>query len=364
MNLTEEILRKLEQVEHTSVEVSNILEQLTKEVKENSLNAAEVSILWTQYMGDSSAICVYSYFLNIVEDKEIESLLKMALHFSQSHIAQITHFFNQAHFQIPMGFKENDVNIHAPRLFSDNFMAFYTEIMTIHGLTAYSLAITTCEREDLRNYFFDCTVQAKELINKVIKLEQSKGLYSSPPSIPSPEIIEFMNKKGLLSSLIGSPQPLAASEIGNLFFNTKKNSLNKALFLAFSQVAKTEDVRKYMLDGVQNSGKDIDSFITILEKEHLTTPSIWDVEVTNSTTSPFSDKLMMNHMAFLTSAALSFYATGLASSLRPDVILAYNQIFEHIHTGYRQIYHIMTKHGWMEKQPEAIDRKSLAQETK
>lgn len=130
--------------------------------------------------------------------------------------------------------------------------------------------------------------------------------------------------------------------------------------MAFSQVAETEEVRHFMLHVVEKAGQDIDSFISILEQEHLTTPRIWDSEITNSTVSPFSDKLMMIHLAFLMSAALAFYGTGLASSMRPDVIVAYNNIFENIHEGSRKMFTIMLKHGWLEKQPEAIDRKSLA----
>lgn len=41
--------------------------------KTNTLTAAEVSALWLQYLGDRMAICVYKYFLNIVENKEVLS---------------------------------------------------------------------------------------------------------------------------------------------------------------------------------------------------------------------------------------------------------------------------------------------------
>lgn len=331
--------------------------------KNTELNTAEVCTLWNQYMGDSLAICMYKYFLNIVENKEVKSIIETALELSQSHITQITEFFNQAKFQVPMGFKGSDININAPRLFTDDFFVFYTEIMTMHGLTGYSLAITISEREDIRNYFLECTTSAKDLIDKVIKYGQSSGKYSTIPSIPSPKQVEFIQKTSFISDLLGDKRPLNASEITNLFFNTKKNVLNKTLFLAFSQVAENEDVRDFMLFGVEKAGKDIDSFIKILQGDHLSPPLIWDNAVTNSTASPFSDKLMMFHMVFLTSAALAFYGSGLATSMRLDLVSAYNSIFANIHTGSKKMYLIMTKYGWLEKQPEAIDRKLLAKGT-
>ena len=39
--------------------------------------------------------------------------------------------------------------------------------MTIHGLTAYSLAITNSERQDIQNYFFECAESSKELFQKI-----------------------------------------------------------------------------------------------------------------------------------------------------------------------------------------------------
>ena len=43
------------------------------------LSAAEISALWHQHTGDTMAICVYKYFLTIVEDKKIKPVLQFAL---------------------------------------------------------------------------------------------------------------------------------------------------------------------------------------------------------------------------------------------------------------------------------------------
>ncbi|WP_235749618.1 DUF3231 family protein [Neobacillus bataviensis] len=121
----------------------------------NSLTAAEVSALWLQFTGDSMAICVYKYFLNIVERNEIKPILEFSLQLAEGHLTKIKEFLKSANFQVPKGFTESDVNVNVPRLFSDQFLLFYSYIMTIHGLTAYSLAITNSERQDIQNYFFE-----------------------------------------------------------------------------------------------------------------------------------------------------------------------------------------------------------------
>ncbi len=144
---------------HTSLEVSVLGNSKNKQ----TLTAAEISALWLQYLGDSMAICIYKYFLKIVEDNEIKSIIKLSLSLAEKHITNIKEFLKTANFQIPVSFTDDDVNLKAPRLFSDQFLLFYSYIMTLHGLTAYSLAITNCEREDIQNYYYECVKSSKDL---------------------------------------------------------------------------------------------------------------------------------------------------------------------------------------------------------
>lgn len=337
--------------------------RIFNKTKENTLTAAEVSALWLQYLGDSMAICVYKYFLNIVENKDIKPLLALALQLSESHILKITDFLKSADYQVPTGFTENDVNINAPRLFSDQFLLFYTYIMTIHGLTAYSLALSNTERKDIQNYFFECTVSTNELFQKVVEYAKGQPMFSSVPSIPSPHGTNFIESPGFISNLIGDKRPLNSSEISTLFFNSKKTGFVKTLSIAFSQVAKLEEVRNFMLKNVKLAGKDAASFDAILQQDDLPIPEKWDAEITNSTVSPFSDKLITFHAAFLVNSALTYYGASLGASYRSDIILNYSKVFTHAMEAGAFSYKILVNNGWLEKQPEAIDRKSLAQGT-
>jgi hypothetical protein len=321
--------------------------------KTNNLTAAEVSALWLQYLGDSMAICVYKYFLNIVENNEIKPILEFALQLAESHITKITEFLDSANFQIPIGFTENDVNVTAPRLFSDQFLLFYSYIMTIHGITAYGLAVTNTDRQDIQDYFFDCTVSSKELFQKIVELAKNQPKYTSVPSIPSPNGVEFIESTGFISNLIGDKRPLNSSEISTLFFNSTKTGFISSLSLAFSQVAVREDVRNFMLKNVKLAGKDAESFDAILQQDHLPIPEKWDDEITDSTVSPFSDKLIMFHAGFLVNAALTYYGASLGSSYRSDIIVNYSKVFTHAMEAGAISYNIMVKHGWLEKQPEA-----------
>ncbi|NHC38417.1 DUF3231 family protein [Bacillus sp. MM2020_1] len=321
--------------------------------KTNSLTAAEVSALWLQYLGDSMAICIFKYFLHIVENKEIKPILENALQLSESHLTKITEFLTRANFQIPIGFTEKDVNVNAPRLFSDQFLLFYSYIMTIHGITGYSLAFTNSERPDIQNYFSECLVSAKDLFQKIVALAKKQPKHTSVPSIPSPHGTKFVESPGFISNLMGDKRPLNSSEISTLFFNSTKTGFVSSLSLAFSQVAVREDVRNFMLKNVKLAGKDAESFDALLQQEHLTIPEKWNDEITESTVSPFSDKLIMFHAGFLVNSALTYYGASLGSSLRSDIIVNYSKVFTHAMEAGVISYNIMVKHGWMEKQPEA-----------
>jgi hypothetical protein len=332
-----------------------------RKAKTNTLTAAEVSALWLQYLGDSMAICVYKYFLTIVENEEIKPILESALQLAESHVLKITEFLKDAEFQVPIGFTESDVNVNAPRLFSDQFLLFYSYIMTIHGITAYSLAITNLERQDLQNYFFECTTSSKELFQKIVQLAKNQPKFTSVPSIPSPDMPQFMDSPGFIENLFGDKRPLNSSEISTLFFNSMKTGFVSSLSLAFSQVAVREDVRNFLLKNVKLAGKDAQSLDAILQEDYLPIPEKWDNEITDSTVSPFSDKLIMFHAGFLVNAALTYYGASIGTSFRTDIIANYSKVFTHAMEAGALSFNIMVKHGWFEKQPEAIDRKSLAQ---
>jgi hypothetical protein len=225
--------------------------------------------------------------------------------------------------------------------------------MTIHGLTAYSLAITNMERQDIQNYFFECMASSKELFQKIVELAKNHPKFTSVPSIPSPHGAKFMESPGFISNLIGDKRPLNSSEISTLFFNSTKTGFISSLSLAFSQVAVREDVRNFMLKNVKLAGKDAESFDSILQQDHLPIPEKWDTEITDSTVSPFSDKLIMFHAGFLVNAALTYYGASLGSSFRSDLIVNYSKVFTHAMEAGGFSYNIMVKHGWLEKQPEA-----------
>ena len=100
-----------------------------------------MSGLWTQYIDDTIAVCVNSYFLEKVEDEEVRPIIEWTLDTAKENVSIMQELFQKEDFPIPIGFTEQDVNPKAPRLFTDTFFLKYLRQMSMSAMTASSAAI-------------------------------------------------------------------------------------------------------------------------------------------------------------------------------------------------------------------------------
>lgn len=127
------------------------------------LTAAEIGSLWIQYMNDSMAICTIRYCIEKTEDTQIKPVLQYALNLAQSHVQQITMFFSQEGFPIPIGFNDSDVTLSAPRLFSDPFHLNYIKNLGKSAMIAYGLSLSLTSRADVRKFVMESLKTAADL---------------------------------------------------------------------------------------------------------------------------------------------------------------------------------------------------------
>jgi hypothetical protein len=324
------------------------------------LTAPEITSLWTQYMFDTMSICFFKYALEHMVDKEIKDLYQSSLQLSENHVERIKEFFKGENYPIPKGFTEEDVNVHAPRLFQDPFYLYYIYIMTLQGLTGYSLSVSTSIRADLRKYYIDCNTETMMLYEKILDLLLTKGLFSRPPVLNPPHKIDFVKNQSFLSGWFGEKRPLTGMEIGDITFNMNKMNLHVALKVAFSQVADSERVRKFIARGMEISNKHIQNFTNVLTEEKLNAPVSWQSLVTDSTITPFSDKFMMYQVQLSTQIAIAFYGTSLSVTSRRDLSLQYGLLTAELARYGEDGMNLMIDFGWLEEPPRASDRRALA----
>lgn len=324
------------------------------------LTAAELSQIWTNYQSDTMVICILKHFLETVEDPDIASIIEQSLETVQPHIPQLTNFLKGENWPIPQGFTEADVNLDAPRLFSDSFMLYYLHFLGTSALNTFSTSFGVSARPDVRNYFSNCITQAININQVTNNLLLKKGLYIRPPFLTPPESIDFVSDHKFLGGWLGENRPLLSLEITSLFFNLQRNALGKGLLIGFSQVTGVQECRKYMVRGKEIAEKHVEVFRSKLNQDDLTASVPWDTTVTDSTVAPFSDKLMMFHSTALIGLSIVFYGKSIATSLRKDLTMDYVRLSSEVQKFAGAGAKIMIEHNWMEEPPQAANRGQLA----
>ncbi|MDM5327173.1 DUF3231 family protein [Neobacillus sp. CF12] len=328
------------------------------------ITSAELAQLWSQYMNDSGSVCVLTFFLAKVEDPEIKSVIEFALRLSKTHIEKLTVFFNQEDYAVPYGFKvEEDVDLSAPKLYTDSYVLQFIHQMAKIGLTNYSASVGSAVRTDITDYYSECVSETMQLYKVSKDLLLAKGLYVRSPFIPN-EKVEFVNKQAFLFDVIGEKRPLIVSEVGNLYANIQRNILGVATLIGFSQVSKDREVTKFFLRGIDIGKKHVKVFGAKLEECNLPVPASLSAEVTTSTSYTFSDKLMMFFTTGLIALSIGYYGTGVAQSPRMDLGVMFNRLSLEVQLYSEDGSNIMINNKWLEQPPMAADRGELGTEKK
>jgi hypothetical protein len=324
------------------------------------LTSSEIGTLWGEYVNGTMIDAVNRYMFTIIEDEAIKAIFEDALSTFERQKNQMVTFLENEGFPVPVGFGEEDINKGTKRLFSDIFCLNYLHIMTLHGLIGHSTALGVSVRKDLRDFYDACDNDGKKMYHQTIELLLEKGSFQRDPLFYPAKNPELIESDDFTDGIFGKGRKLSATEIISISFNLKKSIMAKTLSIAFSQVAQSKEVRKFLSDSEKTADQQIQTFSKIMHEDNLPTPRSWETEVTTSTESPFSDKLMMYHTGFLFQAAQVYHGTGLASAMRTDLITTFESIILKNLMVTKKWFNIMEKKKWLEQPPLAPNRKELA----
>jgi hypothetical protein len=330
------------------------------------LTSAEISMLWSTYIGDTMSNCILLHFLQTCEDDDIKPILQFALKSANDHVGQITEIFTKEGIPIPNGFGEQDVNLQAKKLFSDVTYMRYLHHMGRTGLNSYSLAKSISARKDIRQMFKQFYDQTESLYDQNCELMQEKGVLVRAPYIAYPDKVEYITDKQFLGGLIGigHPRPLLGIEIAHIGINIEVANVAKTILLGFSQVAQSKKISDYFKDGYELGKKMVEDFMIKLKEDDSSYPSTWDSTITNSTDAPFSDKLMLFHSNAQSAIGIGDFGLAIAASIRKDLALTYEGYLLRVGNYAVEGAKLLIDHGWFEKPPQTLDRESLRNQNK
>ncbi|KAB2488276.1 DUF3231 family protein [Priestia endophytica] len=326
------------------------------------LTSSEIGTLWAEYVNGTMTDVVNRYMFSIVEDESIKTIFEDAIKTFAKQKKQIVVFIENEGFPVPLGFTESDLNKGTEKLFTDIFCLNYLHIMTLHGLLGHTTALGVSVRKDLRDFYDSCDSDAKRMYHQTIELLLEKGNFQRDPLFYPAANPEFISSQDFTDGIFGKGRRLSAPEIISISVNLKKSIMAKTLSIAFSQVAQSKKVRKFLEESENTADKQIQAFSKIMHADNLPVPRSWETEVTISTDSPFSDKLMLYHIGFLFQTAQAYHGTGLASAMRTDLITTYEGTILKNLMITKKWFNIMVKNKWLEQPPLAPNRKEIAKE--
>lgn len=324
------------------------------------LTGAELGALWSSYMVESGSSPMLTYFVETTEDEEIKAVINKALQQSKKNLSELTNLFKEEGFPIPVGFSEEDVNLKAPKLYSDTFVLNFIRNLGKAGIETNGAAFSSAAREDIRKLYLSYLNAAATIEDEAKQLLLNKGIYIRPPFIEMPTEVTFVEKESFLRGWLGERRPLIADEIVHISMNYTNNVYGKTLLMGFSQTTKDEKLRKYYIRGMELARDILDTLSGLLEGSSLPVPMTWDSEISSSTVPPFSDKLMLFQATGLNAISLAHIGSSIAMSVRRDIAAKYVNQLKNVGLYAEDGIELMISYGWFERPPQALNRSELA----
>ncbi|WP_370295219.1 DUF3231 family protein [Rossellomorea marisflavi] len=321
--------------------------------KDIQLTTAEIAALWTTYMKCTAMDCFYQHFLIHVEDDSIKDILVQHAEANATWIQQLTSIFEQEGFPVPKGFSSSDVDLTAPPLFTDIFVLSFVyrggQVTNEH----FTSLLETVARADVLAFFEASLGKSVNLYKSSLNLMLEKGVYDRPPKIPYPDHVGFVKENpSLIGQLLGENRPLNVLELSELFFIIERNCIGLVLLKGFLQVVKDREVSDYFRKGKKLSEKQITAFNKIIMEDDAFPTYPVTMEVTNSTESPFSDKLLVFFITSSNAVGLSTMCHAITMSTRKDLGVQFAMFVTEILKFGSTGLDLLVRRGWMEEPPQ------------
>jgi hypothetical protein len=333
--------------------------------KDSGLTSVEIASIWSSYVFESMVHHIFSYFINNTEDEQIKAFIEYCQVSSKLHIHNYMAFFKKENLPVPRGTTSDDVNIHAPKLFSDKFYIIYIKNMAKFALANFAMSYSDCSRPDIRKLFKEHMERLVEVDRLAIEIKQAKDIYAVPPFVDVQDNVDFIeNKKEFFAGFFTDKRPLSVLEIRQLFINLHSNAIGEALMKGFGQVAALKEIYNYFQKGEELSRKYYKMFSDIFDGEGLDISPSYEKEVfqVSPKESPFSDRLMLNHAVLLNAYGIGNYALGMSQSQRRDLMAMYGKIVLEVGMYADNGAEILIKRHWLEQPPLISNDKQLVKQ--
>jgi len=320
------------------------------------LTPAEITNLFNSYLTNTMTSWVTRHFIATNQCTKLHSILEYAEEMAMIETEKSKAFLEEANHPLPQKFDADDVDVNCPALFTDNFILLLKVMLSQVGLSVYALSLGTSTRSDIRQFYEDCLKNTTQLYNRLSDLAAEKGLHHPEFHIPVPSKIEKVSQQSFLAGWFTDRRPLTSNEIMQLVASIKSIEVGKEVLRGFAQVTKSNQFMKHFQRGVEMNQKQINVLQSILTEYELPTLPTWENEVTDSTLSPFSDKLMLYKVLLITGATVGRYGAFISSVLRKDLGVLNTRLLAEQILYAEDSMNLMIEHEYLDQLPMAKEQ--------
>lgn len=314
---------------------------------------SEISNLWNTYLIGTMTVWVSRYFLANSQDEDIFKMLKNAEMFSVEEVDKSKKFLEEACYPLPNGFDEQDVDVKCQPLYSDHFTLYTKFVLAQEGCIFYSMCLATSINSDIRQFYEYCWTNAKNLYNQCADIMVKKGLLHPKLHVPRPERVDKIDKQSFIAGWFTDRRPLNVLEIGQLEFCFKVTEHQKEFLKSFAQTSQSKELRDHFQRGAEILQKHLEIFQNTLSENDLPHLPTWESEITDSTVAPFSDRLMLFKMTFLTENISVNYGVALSTMMRRDLGLHFIRLRTELLKYGEDSLNLMIKNEYLDQLPMA-----------
>ena len=319
------------------------------------LTSSELSSIWSSYLYNTMAARMISHFEVTVEDTRVKAIIKKAMKLTNERIVLLDQLFEKEQIVKPIGFTEHDVNLHAPRLYSDMFYLQYILLSAKSGVTMQSSKFANSARKDMRDMYQHFLNGSIQLFQETTDLMLDMGIFTRTPSMIMPKEHSYIKSNDFFTK----NRPLTAMELAELALNIETNFIGKLLLMGFSQTTKTKKIKTFFNKGIKIAEDNIVQLTDVLIKNKTELTTAGASIVTDSTVAAYSEKLMLFHIDTLNSIGMSNFGLSLASTTRNDLGILFGKLVAIAAKYSRDGAELLVDHGWYEEPPTTVNRDKL-----
>ncbi|MCI3927069.1 DUF3231 family protein [Paenibacillus sp. TRM 82003] len=321
----------------------------------------ELGYLWVGLSINNMMEKILLLFRRHADDQRIEETYAFAARTTTEMIARRRTIMTSMNYYPPTGFGESDINVDAPKLFTDRFLMYYLLVGAKLGIPFHARAYAATTRPDLMEYMEDCLTMAAELHRRVTETMIAKNMYWTPPPLPAADASERIQKTGYLSGWFGDKRPFNSIEIANMYEIIETLDMLHTLTLGFAQTAQTEETLVLLRRGSELARSMSRRVRGWLDEELLSLPPDLIGEVSESRTPVFSERLMVCHLAGLYGSLLTILGFSLGSGMRHDLITRFSELTAEAGLFAEKVTRFLIDREWLDKPPGSVDREALLQ---